>query len=953
MSVPAWLEWVFEGHRACRIRPVKGIGLVLACMGGQPASGVVIEWIDTAGGFYETSGNWSPAQTPTDADDLEFRTAGVYSVRWDGLTGPRVADSLSVIGTGFSSSPSPEVTFRSTRDTSGDADLDLDGTVTGGNALEVRENARLTLGEVVGASSQSFRLTSQRNGLVFDDATLTLNNRADLSFKGFSSTATLRVENATLLVQEGSSLSADTLAIIQTGSFGGGDISRIQSGATVDVRGLQATSESTFSFANAELVIDGAGTVVNVGFDGVSIGGDVASTESIVTVSSGADLNVTGNADIGGLIGNGRLNITNTGTTVDFRNIDVGASALGNLTLSDGAALTTERVSIGSFGRAVVSGTGTTWNTSRQIDVDNELVDPSGFSPSTGLAISEGATVTISSFATDAGLRLGSQTSRGSVQVANAGSKLEVQNAGVVATGSQSAVSVTGGAELVADFVQLRDGAQLTIGGSLELETIDVTDGDLDFGSGSLTLTSSQAILPIRPKDRAFFSIDGFKTVSNAGLTIIEPGATLEIRDDAAFSSSAIRNEGRIQVRDFGSDPFMLTLGNAEFGSYRGSGDLILDSGASVQFLGTVPTPLGLVTEIDGGTIESAGGISLGSGSVLSGFGRVAGPVSASLGTTIVSNNDLRLGDATSAAGFETNGVIQFETFADLTLDDANRAGLGVLTRFASSFNTLTADNGLVVDFGDTVEGPGTITVGSDESRSFINNGVVGSALGRLTLNGYVQGVGTFDNVTFNGTFAPGLSPAAVTVGAATYAGSLEIELGGTNPGSEYDQVNHTLGAGTAQLSGTLDVSLLPGFAPEADDAFTVLTATNGFTGAFDEVRLPALAGGLTWDVQTSVNAITLAVVGTAGLIGDYNDSGTVEQGDLNLVLTNWGTNRTFEDPGGTAFATIIVDQEELNLVLSNWGSTTTPSFEGFNIPEPASTLILALCGLRRRRNAA
>ncbi|MEM1445102.1 MAG: hypothetical protein AAGF84_03545 [Planctomycetota bacterium] len=95
-------------------------------------------------------------------------------------------------------------------------------------------------------------------------------------------------------------------------------------------------------------------------------------------------------------------------------------------------------------------------------------------------------------------------------------------------------------------------------------------------------------------------------------------------------------------------------------------------------------------------------------------------------------------------------------------------------------------------------------------------------------------------------------------------------------------------------------------------------------------------------------NAIFVAL---AGLAGDFNGSGAVEQGDLNLVLNNWGGNRTFED-GTTAFATNNVDQEELNAVLNNWGASAAPSFAGFDVPEPtglAALAGLAFCGTRRR----
>ncbi|MEM9754072.1 MAG: choice-of-anchor K domain-containing protein [Planctomycetota bacterium] len=91
-------------------------------------------------------------------------------------------------------------------------------------------------------------------------------------------------------------------------------------------------------------------------------------------------------------------------------------------------------------------------------------------------------------------------------------------------------------------------------------------------------------------------------------------------------------------------------------------------------------------------------------------------------------------------------------------------------------------------------------------------------------------------------------------------------------------------------------------------------------------------------------------------LIGDFNASGSVEQADLDLVLTNWGGTRSFEDDV-TVFSTPNVDQEELDIVLTNWGSSVSPSFAANPnlVPEPG---IFGLLGaglgvmLRRRRAA-
>lgn len=63
--------------------------------------------------------------------------------------------------------------------------------------------------------------------------------------------------------------------------------------------------------------------------------------------------------------------------------------------------------------------------------------------------------------------------------------------------------------------------------------------------------------------------------------------------------------------------------------------------------------------------------------------------------------------------------------------------------------------------------------------------------------------------------------------------------------------------------------------------------------------------------------------------LGDFNLSGTVEQGDLDFALLNWGT---------------ITAQQELDAVLLGWGQTTAPPLAPAAVPEP-STLALALAG--------
>ncbi|MEM8783028.1 MAG: hypothetical protein AAGE65_09265 [Planctomycetota bacterium] len=91
-------------------------------------------------------------------------------------------------------------------------------------------------------------------------------------------------------------------------------------------------------------------------------------------------------------------------------------------------------------------------------------------------------------------------------------------------------------------------------------------------------------------------------------------------------------------------------------------------------------------------------------------------------------------------------------------------------------------------------------------------------------------------------------------------------------------------------------------------------------------------------------------------LFGDFNGDGFVAQGDLNLVLLNWGTDtsvaglpRGFTNPLGV-FG--LIDQPELNAVLNNWGSRLEGASAISAIPEPAvaGVIPLAAAVVMRRR---
>ncbi len=187
------------------------------------------------------------------------------------------------------------------------------------------------------------------------------------------------------------------------------------------------------------------------------------------------------------------------------------------------------------------------------------------------------------------------------------------------------------------------------------------------------------------------------------------------------------------------------------------------------------------------------------------------------------------------------------------------------------------------------------------------------------------------------------------TLGAGfrAYVGSTLDLAAGTLPGLLTVDAGATLRiSGTAFYRNGVDFTdtLTPGVETPFLDSFGTLAGmlTDGSPFEFRISSFPL--GG----VSSGAN-ILLTLIETAVFAGDYNSSGQVEQGDLDIVLQNWGTGTFTGDEnalvGGGPFDG-TVDQNELDGVLQNWGSTSVPSFAGSlpeAVPEPATIALLTL----------
>jgi hypothetical protein len=185
------------------------------------------------------------------------------------------------------------------------------------------------------------------------------------------------------------------------------------------------------------------------------------------------------------------------------------------------------------------------------------------------------------------------------------------------------------------------------------------------------------------------------------------------------------------------------------------------------------------------------------------------------------------------------------------------------------------------------------------------------------------------------------------------------MELGGTTPGSQFDQVHV---GGNLSLDGTLRISLINGFTPSLGNSFDLLD-WGAKNGSFSSILLPGLPASLAWDTSQLYSNGVLSVVGSNGLLGDFNHDGHVNAADIPAMmaaLTDWNSYKStsgLSDAGLMALGDLNGDGAVNNLdvqglidLLKNGGGSLSA------VPEPGSIWLIVsgclACGvsLRRRR---
>jgi Tol biopolymer transport system component len=266
--------------------------------------------------------------------------------------------------------------------------------------------------------------------------------------------------------------------------------------------------------------------------------------------------------------------------------------------------------------------------------------------------------------------------------------------------------------------------------------------------------------------------------------------------------------------------------------------------------------------------------------------------------------------------GLYSEGDIFVTTGATEVFGDVNNQGTTQIT-----------DNAFVT-FHDDYRQDATLIVEKSGASA-------GTAVFRGDFTGFGGGSGG-GNIVFEGDVHPGNNPATVDFAnnvSFTQLATLHIELGGTTPGLQYDQVQVT---GNLSLDGALIVSLINGFSPVLGNSFDILDWTS-LTGAIDSLSLPALSAGLAWDFSQLHTTGVLTVV-PGDVPGDYNDDGNVDAADYVLFRKFNGTFTLLpNDPNP-----LPIDGDQYNTWRGNFGQSGGAGGESA-VPEPSAALWVCL----------
>jgi fibronectin-binding autotransporter adhesin len=724
--------------------------------------------------------------------------------------------------------------------------------------------------------------------------TMTIQNGGSASFAGPFSVGSMTTYNIS-----GTDSILETTAITNTLTINSASQVTVSSQGTLSSRGTLAIGTNT----NGTLVVDGVGSRADAQLGsqwGTSGGtanvtfrnGAIGSFPNGLILAPTSAANTTANVSVlsGAILSSGSMTIAFSGgaTTSGTVTVDGAGSLLGpgsSFTIGH-ASSGTAVIHVQNGGSLLVNNGGTTvLHPTGTVNINNGTVDLRNLNDS-------GGTINFND---------GSLSYNGTLTVGSGG--LLGEN---LTLESNRQLTVNGTTTIDAGRALVIDGGTFGTGPLVVNGTFSFIAGTLRITSGTLTIGSGGPLGGI-------LTLAAGRTLNVSNTTTVNSGSLLVLQDGGGFTSGNVTNNGEVVIDGVSATLQSLAFNNN--GLLRGHGrvDALLNN----QAAGEVRAAAGeLLQFIDPGSSVNSGRINL-------------------LGGTV----------EFTQSGFTNNASGQIMGHGSLIADSIHNDGTIAFSGQANVLGDVTNDDGVIIASGG---GPTTFfddVVNDGEIR--ISPGSFAVFFGSLSGNG-TTGLGT---ANIEGDLSPGSSPAAITFGGDVNFGAgaeLEIELGGTDLGSEYDHI--TVG-GELALNGMLRVARIGGFSPAAGDAFDILD-WDTLSGAFADIQLPALDGNLTWDADDLYESGVLRVV-APGIQGDYNNDGTVDAADYVAwrKVNNTPFTHLNDSSPGTDDSDRVVWQT--NFGESSGGSGAAAVVSDPAVPEPSTfaLLIIAVASLTLRRS--
>lgn len=439
---------------------------------------------------------------------------------------------------------------------------------------------------------------------------------------------------------------------------------------------------------------------------------------------------------------------------------------------------------------------------------------------------------------------------------------------------------------------------QFNAAGTSNFLTLFDNDGIVDLDTGILHfLNGGTHTGSFTPDGPTFLSFGGPSDSFSAASSITGSGAV-------SFGATTSMFSGTYNVT--GPNSLTRVQGNVTFnsastinvsalemlsGSIAGTADIAVLGGSSFDSLW------------HGGTISGSGALTL-AGGTISDWSAVVGPIALD-GRTISNGGTINYTSTGNTLTILNGGSVANAGLFDVQSDTAVLSGAGGPNTFVNSgtfrksvatgvtsFGPVFTNSNVVDLTTGTVDFDGGFT--QSAGATTLNGGDMGGSL--VTLNGgTLAGNGTVGADVINGaTIQPGNSPGAITIGGdytQLSAGTLDIELLGTTPATQYDQLNVT---GTATLDGALDVALIGGYIPSGGETYDVLTFASK-SADFAVKNLPTFPLGGTivasYVPAASPTKLQLAAVVTQADVGVSQTTSGPALHNANVTFTVTVTN--------------------------------------------------------------